>query len=80
MRFTIRSAIVTAFALTALAGCGNRGALYMPRVPPLPAPPHTGSAGSGGMGDAAQDSNTGDAASPTSNTPGRRSATSAPAR
>ena len=35
-------AILAAFALSAvaLAGCGQRGALYMPTVPPLPPKPN----------------------------------------
>jgi|GEM_PF-6262301 len=43
MRFVTRflsSAIVAALMLSAgaaLAGCGNRGGLYMPVVPPAPA-------------------------------------------
>src|ERR1700744_71890 len=32
-------AVLAIFAGCALAGCGQRGALYLPTVPPLPAPP-----------------------------------------
>jgi predicted small lipoprotein YifL len=45
MRFVIRfmfGAIVAALTLcagAALTGCGNRGGLYMPVVPPVPAKP-----------------------------------------
>ena len=37
-RVSTRRAILAAFAISAvaLAGCGQRGALYMPNVPPLP--------------------------------------------
>ncbi|WP_114814001.1 LPS translocon maturation chaperone LptM [Paraburkholderia kururiensis] len=44
MRVVFRmSAIVAALAILAggaLAGCGQRGALYLPTVPPLPAKPN----------------------------------------
>ncbi|MGF7191700.1 putative small lipoprotein YifL [Robbsia andropogonis] len=33
------AAIVAAAALPLLAACGQRGPLYLPTVPPLPAPP-----------------------------------------
>ena len=32
-------AVLTILAGCALAGCGQRGSLYLPTVPPLPAPP-----------------------------------------
>ncbi|MFT4068783.1 LPS translocon maturation chaperone LptM [Paraburkholderia sp.] len=32
-------AVLAIFAGCALAGCGQRGSLYLPTVPPLPAPP-----------------------------------------
>lgn len=48
-RVTTPRAILAAFAVsaiaaTALAGCGQRGPLYMPTVPPLPARPNYESA------------------------------------
>jgi predicted small lipoprotein YifL len=40
-RVSTRRAILAAFAISAvaLAGCGQRGPLYMPTVPPLPPKP-----------------------------------------
>ncbi|WP_432422246.1 LPS translocon maturation chaperone LptM [Robbsia betulipollinis] len=53
-----RSAILAAFAL---AACGQRGPLYLPKVPPLPPPPVTATSGASGASD-----NTADTAAPAS--------------
>ncbi len=48
-----RGAIVSAFAATlamTLAGCGIRGPLYMPKVPPAPTPPTVADPGLGQPG------------------------------
>ena len=48
-----RGAIVSAFAATlamTLAGCGIRGPLYMPKVPPEPTPPTVADPGLGPPG------------------------------
>ncbi|XQU75192.1 Lipoprotein [Cupriavidus sp. H18C2] len=67
-----RAAIVSAFAALLaipLAGCGIRGPLYMPRVPPAPTPPTVPDPGLGQPG-----------ATPPATTPMGEPATSAPVR
>ncbi|GAA0844255.1 LPS translocon maturation chaperone LptM [Cupriavidus pauculus] len=66
-----RGAIVSAFAATlamTLAGCGIRGPLYMPKVPPEPTPPAVADPGLGQPG-----------ATPPAARPANDPATSAPA-